>query len=154
MATVTQIEDNGGNLYDIEDSDAQTKIGNLETAIETIETDYLTPKNEPSIQITLNAGYTAANATITDIVRYGKIMTMNINIDNIAGANIGTTATAVIGQTTLRPKGTTTAILFDFQNTKVARFRITPTGEVSLPETNDIQQGNNKINGSFIMITN
>lgn len=51
MATVTQIEDNGGNLFDIEDSDAQAKIGDLSQLETTAQTNLVNAINEIKGQI-------------------------------------------------------------------------------------------------------
>ena len=153
----TVITDSNGTKYNVEyEGEGGSGEGVdpiARQAIETIETDYLTPKSEPGAQITLHTDYTATHIKFVDTVRYGKIMAMSIDIDNISGANIGTADTAVIGQTTLRPKVRTAAILFDLVSAKTVRFAIETNGEVHIRESNSVQQGNNSIHGSIIMFT-
>jgi len=151
MATVTQIEDKNGNLFDIEDSDARTEISEIKTNIENIIADYLTLTDEPDSSISLNDGYSATTAQFPRIIKYGKIKMLTVYIDNITGTNIGTSTAAYIGKTNHRPKTIMQTMLFDYVSAKITRFNIYPNGDVILQESNDIIPGNNKIRGSIII---
>ena len=141
MAEVKTI-DIDGIQWEMKDQTARNKITNLE--------ENNTTKDLLDITVNLEKGFEAESITITHHYSYGKIHFAIINIVNIKGPNIGTSQTSYIATLNVRPKKSTTFLMYDYKNNAIARGYIFADRKIALAESIGVAQGNNIIYGEII----
>src|SRR5574344_486054 len=143
MADVTKI-DIDGIQWDIKDQNARNRIATLEES--------LIPQLLDDINITMNEGYTSALAVLRSHYKIGKIHFAIVQINNIAGQNIGTSVTANIGHINIKPAKTTSCLLNDYHNSIVIRGSIANDGTITMDESVGLVQGDNVCLGELIFV--
>lgn len=165
MANIRGIE-LASEIYDLEDTSArntaasanakatenETAISEVQGDVESLSESALTPKLLANIQIALASGYSADSAVIQNLTQVGRVITGTISIYGLAGPNVGTSSTIVIGTCSLRPLATTFAIGMDYLSSTIVRGSIGIEGNVILNETTNMPTPNNKIEVPFTII--
>lgn len=103
-----------------------------------------------NVSIDILQGYTAVDAYMFNHYKIGKIHFMSVVLTNIEGKNIGTTSTAQIAKTNLRPKNQTYFILSDYQNKATLRCQLNKDGTIDIGESVGVVQGSNQSLGQLI----
>ena len=141
MAEV-KIIDIDGVQWEMKDQTARNKIANLE--------ENNTTKDLPDETINLETGFEAESITAKHHYGYGKIHFAIINIINIKGPNIGTDQPSYIATSNMRPKKSTTFLMYDYKNNAIARGYLLEDGKLVLGESIGVVQGNNIMFGELI----
>lgn len=131
-----------GTQWEIQDVEARNKIAVLEN-------DNIAQDSE-NVSINILQGYKAVDAYMFNHYKIGKIHFMSVVLTNIEGDNIGTTSTAKIAQTNLRPKKQTYFVLNDYQNKATLRCEINIDGTIDIGESVGVVQGSNQSLGQLI----
>lgn len=131
-----------GTQWEIRDEEARKKITNLEN--NDIAQDL------ENVSINILQGYKAVDAYMFNHYKIGKIHFMSVVLTNIEGDNIGTTSTAKIAQTNLRPKSQTYFVLNDYQNKATLRCQINIDGTIDIGESVGVVPGSNQSLGQLI----
>lgn len=134
MADASEI-DIGGVRWNVKDKDARNKIATIE--------DFLTPKEIPNIEITLNNGYSATEQRIEYVQKYGKLYMGLLYINNLSGKNIGTTEIANFGKANISLNKGVFAVGIEYSSSLIVRAAIGKTGIISLQESKGITPGKN-----------
>lgn len=136
------IIDIGGVQWNIKDKEAREKI----TVIE----DLLTVKDLPNPTIIKNPNYSWTSLQLQNHYSFGKIHFVYIRLQNIKGANIGSTSSARIGLFSIKPKKETSFMLFDYINGRTMRCYLDVDGYFNIGESNGVSSGNNVCFGELI----
>lgn len=128
--------------WNIKDQEARNGIAALEKS--------LVPQSLDDVRITLNEGYTAVLAVLRSHYKIGKIHFAIVQIDNIAGKDIGTSVTANIGRINIKPVKGTSFLLNDYHNSIVIRSSIANDGTITMDESVGLIQGDNVCLGQLI----
>lgn len=133
-----------GNQWEIRDTKARNDIATIKQlfTVETIQT----------IDLTLNAGYSATMKEIRQIQKYGKLYIGLLIMDNLSGENIGTNDTADISKINMSLNQTVYAMGIDYLSSKPVRASISRQGIISLQETAGVTDGNNRLRIPIIWI--
>ena len=131
-----------GTQWELQDVGARNDIATINQLlkIETIA----------DIPIVLNSGYTATEAKIQDIQKYGKLYKGLLYIDNISGENIGTTYSILIGKIGRNVLGSNYALGLEYLTSNIARFLLATGGDIYIAESLGINNGNNRIRTPII----
>lgn len=129
-----------------------TAISELQSDVETLENDALSPQSLSQLSITLNSDYSAAQSIIDSLVQVGKVLTGQLIFTNIAGPNIGTITQAKVGLCSLHPHKETYAVGIDYSSGAMVRVQILNDGEVRISESLNVTNGTNSIRIPFTMI--
>ena len=143
MAEV-HIVDIDGEQWDIKDLPLTERVAALENN--------QTPEVLSDVAITLNSGYSAVTARLNNHYKIGKTHFALVVLQNVNGANIGTTGTAVIGTIPLKAFKTTAFLLFDYTGAKIARCYIDENGQFCIGESNGVTPGSNSLLGEIIFV--
>lgn len=143
MADV-KIVDIDGSQWSMKDQVARDKITTLENN--------QMPIALGETPITLNSGYTASAAMFFRHHKIGKIHFAMVRIENIKGDKIGTSQTADCGIVPFKAFETTSFVLFDYINAKIARCTLDKDGNFAIAESNDVVQENNYLYGEAIWV--
>lgn len=138
------IIDIGGIQWNVKDSQARNDIEAIKQS--------MTVEEMPKIEITLNNGYSAPVKEIRNIQRYGKLYMGLVFIDNLSGANIGTTDVADFGTVNISLKTTTYAMGIEYLSSMPVRFSIGRTGTLAFQESKGVTNGNNRLRIPVIWI--
>ena len=130
--------------WNIKDQEARNKITTLEES--------LTVKDIGEIAITLKEGYTATEANILSISKYGKLNIGGLSITNLAGNNIGTTISTPIGNINRNIGNSVSAVFIEYISQKPVRVSIQKNGVVVISESGGITPGSNAIRGQVIWL--
>ena len=130
--------------WNMKDQEARNRIAALEES--------LTVKDVNEIAITLKEGYTATEANIASISKYGKLNIGVLSITNLIGYNIGTTITTPIGNINRNIGNYVSAVLIDYISQKPVRLSIRKDGTVVISESGGVTQGSNAIRGQLIWL--
>ena len=131
-----------GTQWGIRDEEARNRIANLENnAI---------AQNLENVSMDILPGYRAVDHYMFNHYKIGKIHFMSVVLTNIEGDNIGTTNTARIAKTNLRPKKQTYFILNDYQNKAILRCQINIDGTIDIGESVGVVQSANQSLGQLI----
>ena len=141
MADV-KIVDIDTSQWNIKDQEARNRITALEEAVSV--------KDLQDIKINMKSGYTATTKNIYAHYSVGKIHFMTLRIDNLAGANIGTSATANVASINLYPKKETSFILSDYMNRAILRCYLYTDGTIVVGESVGVTSGSNSCYGELI----
>ena len=141
MAEVAKI-DIDGVQWELKDQVARNRIATLE--------ENAIAQDLEDINITMNNGYTSNMATLRSHYKIGKIHFAIMQINDINGTDIGTSATANIGHINIRPKKTTSCILNDYRHNVVIRASIANDGTITMDESVGLIQGDNICLGELI----
>lgn len=133
-----------GVQWDLKDEVARNKIAELEKS--------LIAQDLEDINITMNEGYTSTLAVMRSHYKIGKIHFAIMQIDNISGQHIGTSATANIGRINLKAQKTTSCILLDYYNKASLRASVANDGSVTIDESVGVVQGSNVCLGEVIFV--
>ena len=100
-------------------------------------------------------GY-SGDFSIDSCVKTSNLLIMSVAINNVQGSNIGTSNTAVIGTTNIRPKSTgtygATAIAIDYRKTSAqVRLGLFSNGNFLILESNGVTSGSNAIRGCMVI---
>ena len=128
--------------WNMKDQLARDKIATLEEAVSV--------KDLQKVEIKMKSGYTTSTRDAYNHYSVGKIHFMTIRIDNLSGANIGTSVTANIASINLYPKKETTFILYDYMNKAILRCYLYTDGTIAVGESLGVVQGNNSCYGELI----
>lgn len=128
--------------WNIKDQEARNRIAALEEAVSV--------KDLPNVVIKMKSGYTATTKDIYAHYSVGKIHFMTIRIDNLAGANIGTSVTANIASINLYPKKETSFILNDYMDKAILRCYLFTDGTIAVGESVGVTPGSNSCYGELI----
>ena len=131
-----------GTQWEIQDTEARNKIANLEN--NDIAQDL------GNVSMNILQGYKAVDSYMFNHYKIGKIHFMSVVLTNIEGENIGTTNTAKIAQTNLRPKNQTYFILNDYQNKATLRCQINKDGTIDIGESVGVVPSSNQSLGVLI----
>ena len=131
-----------GTQWEMQDVVARNRIAELE--------ENNTTKDLPDETINLGKGFEAESITVAHHYGYGKIHFAIINIVNIKGPNIGTDQTSYIATSNMRPRKSTTFLMYDYKNNAIARGYIFADGKIALGESIGVVQGSNTIYGELI----
>ena len=112
----------------------------------------MTAEQMPSIEITLNNGYSAATKEIRFIQRYGKLYMGLMFIDNLSGVNVGTNDVASFGKANISLVTGTYAMGIEYFSSKPVRSSITKTGDLALQESAGVTDGDNRLRIPVIWI--
>ena len=140
--TDVKIIDIDNEQWNIKDQEARNRITILEEAVSV--------KDLQDVAIKMKSGYTATTKDIYAHYSVGKIHFMTIRIDNLAGANIGTSVTANIGSINLYPKKETSFILNDYMNRAILRCYLFTDGTIAVGESVGVKSGSNSCYGELI----
>lgn len=143
MADV-KIVDIDNEQWNMKDQEARNRIAALEES--------LTVKDVNEFAITLKEGYTATEAYIASISKYGKLNIGVLSISNLEGYNIGTTITTPIGSINRNIGNNVSAILIEYISQKPVRLSIRKDGTVVISESGGVTQGSNAIRGQLIWL--
>lgn len=141
MADVKTV-DIDGSQWSMKDQEARNRIAALEEAVSV--------KDLPNVVIKMKSGYTATTKDIYAHYSVGKIHFMTIRIDNLAGANIGTSITANIASINLYPKKETSFILNDYMDKAILRCCLFTDGTIAVGESVGVTPGSNSCYGELI----
>lgn len=141
MADV-KIVDIDGSQWSMKDQNARDRITTLEE--KTIAQDL------DDINITMNEGYTSEMAVLRDHYKIGKIHFAIMQINNIKGKDIGTSATANIGYVNIKAKKPTSCLLLDYHNKITIRASIKNDGLITVDESVGLVPGDNVCLGELI----
>ena len=141
MADV-KIVDIDGFQWAMKDQEARNKIAELEKNASAQDID--------TVDIDVKQGYTAQLVRMEHHYKVGKIHFINIRLQNIEGANIGTSKTANIALLNIRPKKYTSFLLYDYINKAVLRCYIDVDSSLCIGESVGVAQGNNNCFGELI----
>ena len=131
-----------GTQWTIRDEEARKKIADLENnAI---------AQDLGNVSIDILQGYKAVDAYMFNHYKIGKIHFMSVVLTNIEGENIGSTSTATIAKTNLRPKNQTYFVLNDYQNNATLRCQINKDGTLDIGESVGVVPGSNQSLGQLI----
>lgn len=130
--------------WNIKDQEARNQIAALEES--------LTIKDIGEIGITLKEGYTATEANILSISKYGKLNIGGLSITNLAGNNIGTTISTPIGSINRNIGNYVSAIFIEYISQKPVRISIQKDGIIVISESGGITSGSNAIRGQLIWL--
>lgn len=128
--------------WNMKDQEARNKIASLEEAVSV--------KDLQNVVIKMKSGYTATTKDIYAHYSVGKIHFMTIRIDNLAGDNIGTGATANVASIDLYPKKETSFILNDYMNKAILRCYLFTDGTIAVGESVGVTSGSNSCYGELI----
>ena len=131
-----------GVQWDLKDEVARSRITELEKN--------LAAQNLDDINITMNAGYTSSLAVLRSHYKIGKIHFATVQINNLNGEYIGTSATANIGRINIKPQKTTSCLLLDYHNKITIRASIANDGTITIDESVGLVQGDNVCLGELI----
>ena len=126
-----------GSQWELQDVEARNKIATIE--------DFLTSKEMPNIEITLNNGYSAERKKIEYVQKYGKLYMGLLYIDNLAGKNIGTNKTADFGKVNISLNKIVFAVGIEYLSSFPVRAAINNTGDISFYESKGVTSGNNHL---------
>src|SRR5574344_424176 len=143
MADV-KIVDIDGSQWSMKDQVARDRIAELEKS--------LIPQSLDDINITMNEGYTSVLAVLRSHYKIGKIHFAIMQVNNIAGQNIGTSVTANIGHINIKPAKTTSCLLNDYHNSIMIRSSIANDGTITMDETVGLVPGDNVCLGELIFV--
>ena len=143
MADV-KIVDIDNEQWNMKDQEARNRIATLEES--------LTVKDIGEIAITLKEGYTATEANILSISKYGKLNIGGLSITNLAGNNIGTTISTPIGNINRNIGNSVSAVFIEYISQKPVRVSIQKNGVVVISESGGITSGSNAIRGQVIWL--
>ena len=132
---VADILDIDGNQWEIQDAKARNDIAAIKQLF--------TVEKVQDINLTLNTGYSAREANIRDIQKYGKLYMGLLYIDNLAGQGIGTTITAYISKINISLKQSVYAIGIEYLSSKPVRVSITSEGIIGIAESPGVTNGSN-----------
>lgn len=141
MADV-KIVDIDNEQWNMKDQEARNKIAILEEAVSV--------KDLQDAVINMKSGYTSSIKMAYNHYSVGKIHFMTLRFDNLAGINIGTSATANIATINLYPKKETTFILYDYMNKAVLRCFLYTDSTIAVGESLGVISGNNSCYGELI----
>lgn len=141
MADV-KIIDIDGERWNIKDEPLTARVTNLELATST--------KSLQDIELNLRPGYTASEKKFINHYSAGKIHFITIQLSNLAGNNIGSSSSALIGSLNVSPRKETTFLLYDYKSRCILRCYITREGVISIGESEGVNPGNNGIFGELI----
>ena len=133
-----------GTQWELQDVEARNKIAIIENN--------QIPIALQDASITLKSGYTALSTKFFNHHKVGKIHFAIVSIENIKGANIGTTISVNCGTIPFKAFEMTSFVLFDYINTKIARCSIDKDGNFYINESNNVVQGNNHFYGEAIWV--
>lgn len=131
-----------GTQWEMQDVVARNRIAELEKS--------LIPQSLDDINIPMNEGYSSILAVLRSHYKIGKIHFAIVQIDNIAGKDIGTNVTANIGRINIKPVKTTSFLLNDYRNNIVIRSSIANDGTITMDESVGLVQGDNVCLGELI----
>ena len=131
------IIDIGGTQWNVKDNQARDDIKTIKQSM-TVET-------IPTIEITLNNGYSAAIKKIDHVQRYGKLYMGLIFIDNLSGKNIGTNEIASFGVVNVSLNIGVYTMGIEYFSSKPIRASISKNGIIALQESAGITNGDNRI---------
>lgn len=137
-----KIVDIKGVQWELKDEVARSRIAELEKS--------LIPQSLDDINITMNEGYSSALAVLRSHYKIGKIHFAIVQINNIAGKDIGTSATANIGRVNIKPVKGTSFLLNDYHNSIVIRSSIANDGTITMDESVGLAQGDSVCLGELI----
>lgn len=143
MADV-KIVDIDSTQWNMKDQEARNRIATLEES--------LTVKDVNEIAITLKEGYTATEAYIASISKYGKLNIGGLSITNLTGKNIGTTITTPIGHINRNIGCYISVVLIEYISQKPVRIAIQKDGMITVQESGGVTQGSNAIRGQVIWL--
>lgn len=141
MADV-KIIDIDSEQWNMKDQYARDHITTLENIVQTKDLNNLT--------LSLRSGYTSGLRQLINHYAFGKIHFVQIRVDAIAGANIGTSATAFAFTSNLKPKKQTTFLMYDYVSARILRCWVEPSGDISIGESVGVTSGNNSCYGEVI----
>ena len=127
-------------------------ISQLQSDMETLEDDALTPKGLNTMQITMAQGYSSNLAVIDQIVKVGRVMTCSVTLNGIRGGEIGSDETAEIGTCPIHPIKTVSAMGYDILSKVTIRARIDTEGTFYIEESEGVTSGSNVITIPFTII--
>ena len=128
--------------WNIKDQEARNKIAILEEAVSV--------KDLQDAVINMKSGYTSSIKMAYNHYSVGKIHFMTLRFDNLAGINIGTSATANIATINLYPKKETSFILYDYMNKAILRCFLYTDSTIAVGESLGVISGNNSCYGELI----
>ena len=131
------IIDIGGTQWNVKDSQARNDIVTIKQL--------MTVEEIPTIEITINNGYTATEKRINHIQRYGKLYMGLLFIDNLSGKNIGTNEVADFGTANISLNIGVYAMGIEYFSSKPVRASITRNGTLSLQESAGVTDGDNRL---------
>ena len=103
-----------------------------------------------SFSYTMRSGYSSTIITIENIFKVGHLYSFLISINNISGSKIGTSGTAVVANSNLRPAMDCQCIGIEYTSGRPVRIRIGVDGIISVMESTSITSGNNNIRAIMI----
>lgn len=131
-----------GTQWEMQDVEARNKIAVLEN--------YNIAQDLENVSIDMLPGYSAVDNYMFNHYKIGKIHFMSVVLTNLKGENIGTTTTAKIAKTNLRPKNQTYFLLNDYQNKATLRCQINKDGTIDVGESVGVVQDSNQSLGLLI----
>lgn len=141
MADVKTV-DIDGSQWNMKDQVARDKIAELEGSLIAQDLD--------NINITMNEGYTSEMAVLREHYKIGKIHFAIMQINNIRGKDIGTSATANIGRVNIKAQKPTSCLLLDYHNKITIRVSIKNDGLITIDESVGLVQGDNVCIGGLV----
>ena len=141
MADV-KIIDIDSEQWNMKDQNARDRL----TALE----DFVKTKDLNNLSLYTKSGYSSGILELKQHYSFGKIHFAQIRVDNISGANIGTSGTATCLQSNMKPIKTTTFIMYDFRSAKVLRCEVNVNGDISIGESVGVTSGSNSCSGEVI----
>lgn len=141
MADV-KIIDIDGERWNIKDESLTARVANLETTTSI--------KSLPDMELNLLPGYTVSEKRFINHYSAGKIHFITIQLSNLAGNNIGSSNSALIGSLNVYPKKETTFLLYDYRSKCILRCYIFTSGVIGIGESGGVTSGNNGIFGELI----
>ena len=134
----------GGVQWNVKDTQARNDIETIKQSM-TVET-------IPSIEITLNNGYSATIKEISHVQRYGKLYMGLLFIDDLSGENIGTNEVANFGKANINLNIGVYAVGIEYFSSMPVRSSITKNGVLALQESMGITNGDNRLRIPMIWI--
>ena len=141
MADV-KIIDIDNEQWNMKDQEARNRTANLEKLF--------VAEDLADVEINLKTGYTALDIHGYSHYKIGKIHFVTFLIRELAGAEIGTSYTAFIAMTNLRPKKETTFIMYDYKNKATLRCYVETDGTLAVAESVGSVSGSNTSYGELI----
>ena len=138
------IIDIGGVQWNVKDKEARNGIEDINTQ--------LTPQILSNIPISIKSGYSAKKAEIRNVMKYGKLYSGLVWIENIRGSNIGSNSPSHIGKISNTPFVVTNAIGINYYSGSICRFEIDTVGNFTIQESPNTDNGSNTLTGQIYWI--
>lgn len=135
------IIDIAGIQWNVKDKEARNSIEDINTQF--------TPQKLSNIPISIKSGYSAKTAEIKNVIKYGKLNSGLIWIENASGTNIGSNSPANIGKISNKLFVNSNAIGINYYAGSICRFEIDTNGNFIIQESPNTKNGQNTMVGQI-----